>query len=137
MTQTDSLRYRTGLMAHGRRPRSIDHGVQGRDDQLLIIPASACCGQDSGDVASDFLHHQPAKGGYDSGVELSSCVALDLLERGLQGPSRTIRPIGHHCVKRVRDGYDSGAERNLVASKSLGIAFTVVSLVVAFWHIGE
>src|SRR5690606_32806303 len=48
-----------------------------------------------------------------------------------QRPGGLVRPCGQQRVQDIRDRHDPGLDRNLIALETIGVAATVVALVVA------
>jgi hypothetical protein len=66
----------------------------------------------------------------NSRVELAARTLSQHLFRMLGRPRALIRPIGGQRIEGVRNGDDAGAERYLLADKSVRVTFSVEMLVV-------
>ncbi len=47
----------------------------------------------------------------DSGIELTACATVELLESGRQANSLPVRVVGHHRSQGVARGHDPTADR--------------------------
>src|SRR5579883_1522422 len=109
-----SARKRESLLPHRQDP----HAFGGREHGCLRIHF----------LEDSLLHAQ--EGGGESGIELPAALLLDLGEGGGRLQAIAIGTVGGHGIVGVGQGHDAGQRRNGLATKSVGIAFAVPTLVV-------
>src|SRR5438132_8923055 len=74
---------------------------------------------------------------HDHGVELSSCVAQELLHGVFVCSRFAVRPLGRHCHVRIENRQDASSDRYLLARNTSRIALAVVPLVVTADHLRQ
>src|SRR3546814_7918793 len=65
------------------------------------------------------------------GVEQLAALGGNEVQRLVEAPRALVRPHRDPRVEHIRDGNDPGLDRNLVSGQAIGIAASVVALLVA------